>query len=35
MTHLRRIALTVSVAALVSLPTATTAMAGLTLNFVD
>jgi hypothetical protein len=35
MTPLRRIALTLSVAALVSLPTATTAMAGITFNFVD
>jgi hypothetical protein len=35
MTHLRRIALTLSVAALVSLPTATTAMAGITFNAID
>jgi hypothetical protein len=35
MTHLRRIALTVFVAALVSLPTATTAMAGLSFNALD
>jgi hypothetical protein len=35
MAHLRRIALTVSVAALVSLTTASTAMAGITFNALD
>jgi hypothetical protein len=35
MTHLRRIALSVSVAVLVSLPTATTAMAGLTFRALE
>jgi hypothetical protein len=35
MTVLRRIALTVSVAALVSLPTASAAMAGISFNAID
>jgi hypothetical protein len=35
MTHLRRIALTVSVAVLVSLPTAATAMAGISASALD
>jgi hypothetical protein len=35
MTHLRRIALTLFVAALVSLPTASTALAGITFNAID
>jgi|Tabmets5t2r1_1033131.scaffolds.fasta_scaffold33969_1 hypothetical protein len=35
MTHLRRIALTLLVAALFSLPTASTALAGISFNAID